>query len=313
MKKRNRKVVLVTILTLTVVVSAIHIHCAEPRIRITQRVGINNWESKEGDIRWAIGDINRIGPGGYAPITWCIENIDPDLSLKGYFVTFIIDPEITMGGDWDMVKEEANSSTGYRWTFGDNLTYGVRNTYILQAMGNLFKTVWNVFTVKDAEKIDHNVILVITEDEPTGPDFFEKLWRENLYGVSLKIPDLEPTTRAGRHRWCIEEGIKLSWYERLKRGEGITAKHVYPKAYVVIGNGAQIGEEHKIVALICSANPDSMWQWTSFNVISYEEVTFVVEKPKVSQWLGIGVFIAFAVFGWYSGLFKKLGKLVGVG
>lgn len=317
MKERKRKAIAVALLALTLLFSAARINSAEPRIRIVQNVDVSNQllsnqvRDENGKMTWAIGDVSRVGPGGYAPLTYCVENKDEQISLKGYYVTFILDPEKTMGYiDWVKVKEEANGPTGYRWSFSDNVKYCTSNTYILALMGNYAKTVYNAFTVKDAKKIDLNVVLGITEEEPNDPTFFGKFLEESIFGVTMEIPDLEPTTRSGKHSWCVEEGIYLSWYQRLKNLQGITSKHVYPKPYLVVGNDAVIGEKHKIVALVCSADPDSMWQWSSFNVISYEEVEFIIEKPQVSQTILIGFFIAFMALGWYSGLFKKIGRIL---
>lgn len=318
MKERNRKIVCVTLLSAIMISMIVSIQAAEPKIRVTQSVTVDKWtKDQKNEIAWSIGEISRIGPGGYAPITWCIQNEDEDFSLKGYYVTFVLDPELTMGGiDWETLKKEANSETGYRWTFGDNFKYAFANTYILALAGNYARDFYNIFTTKDAEKIDLNVVLAITDQEPENPDFFSKFLEENIFGVTAQIPDLEPVKRSGRHSWCVEEGIKRSWYDRTSyapQGQSslqkIKDETVYALPYIVVGRDAQIGDKHKIAALVCSADPDSMWQWTSFNVISYEDCEFVVEKPQVSQTLGIGVFIAFAIVAWYSGLFKKIGKI----
>jgi len=313
-KQRRRKAILIVCLVTILVGSVISIQGAEPKIRIVQSVDVSKQvHNEEGKLTWAIGDVARVGPGGYAQINYCVTNEDPDFALKGYYVTFILDPELTMGRiDWKKVKEEANGPTGYRWDFGDNIIYGFANTYLLALMGNYARTIYNAFTVKDAKRIDLSVVLAITDEEPEDPTFFSKFIEENIFGVTIQIPDLEPTNRTGRHKWCVEEGFELKWYERLdlSRFPIIVIneeQHSYALPYIVVGNDARIGEEHKIIALVCSADPDSMWQWTSFNVISYEETEFVIEKPQVSQTLAIGLFIAFAVIAWYTKLWKKIG------
>lgn len=270
------------------------------QIQITQQIQVSrSVYDEDNNVNFNVSKLPRVGPGGYAEIEWSITNEDPDLSLKGYYVCFLIDPEIVMGSiNWEKVEEEANGPSGYRWTFGDNLRYAINNTYLMQKMGNGAKTVYNVFATKDAQKVDINVTLALTEQTPDNPSFFDKFVEEDIFGVTLRIPDLEPTTRIGRHSWSISEGIE---------DKGLLgSKKVYPKAYVVISKGAILGEEHKLVALVCQADPSSIFQWSSFNVISYEEITFKVEKPQVSQSLALVGFIAFGVISWYTKWWKKL-------
>ncbi len=270
------------------------------QIKVSHTVSVSRQTfDQDNKMNFNVSTVPRVGPGGYAEIGWSITNEDPDLALKGYYVCFIIDPEVVMGSiDWERVKEEANGEYGYRWTFGDNLRYAINNTYLMQKMGNGAKSVYNVFATKDSERVEMNVTLALTDQEPEDPSFFDKFFEENIWGITMKIPDLEPTSRQGRHSWSISDGIE-------DRGL-LGTKKVYPKAYVVISKGALIGEEHKIVALVCAADPNSMWVWSSFNVISYEEITFKVEKPQVQQSIAIVGFIAFAIIAWYSKLWKKI-------
>ena len=315
MKERKRKAALLLCLAALLLCMIASIESAVPKIRIKSKVSVDRFEGRnsKGEIVWDIGNVNRIGPGGYAPINYCITNEDPDFALHGFYVCFILDPEKTIGGDWDYVAEQANGPTGYRWDFGDNLKYAIANTYLLQLMGNFMREFYNVFHVKDKETVDLNVCLTVTDLDVQEPGLLKKLVEEDIFGVTMEIPDLEPTTRAGKHSWCVEEGIKLEWYERIKiagaarRGSFLADEHIYPMPYILVHKNARIGEEHKVVALVCSADANSIWQWTSFNVISYEEIEFIIEKPQVSQTLAIGVFIAFAVVTWYTKLWKKIG------
>ena len=315
MKKKYKKTIVMAVVLAILVISIMQVAFAEPRVRITQRVSVPaiTQMGEGGETYWTIGEVSRIGPGGYAPINWCIENEDEILSLKGYYVTFILDPTLTMGGmEWAKIKEESNGPTGYKWTFGDNVKYEFANSFFLALMGNYARDFYNIFSTKDAKRVDLHVSLAVTEEEPEEPSYFAKFIENDIFGVTLQIPDLEPTSRAGKHSWCIEEGVSLSWFQRTNRPSGhstLRPAHIYPQAYIVVGNDANLGEEHKLVALVCSADPNSIWQWTSFNVISYEEVTFVVEKPQVSQTLGIGIFIAFCLLGaaWYKGLLRRIG------
>ena len=180
------------------------------------------------------------------------------------------------------------------------------------------KDVYNLFSSKDVETLDLDIYLCISSLEPEkwySTDFLQKLSQENIFGGSIEIPDLEPLSRSGRHRWCIEEGIELAWYQRIRlagsvpRGSILLDKHIYPIPYIIVNKDARIGDTHKVAALICSANPDSMWQWTSFNVISYEEIEFIIEKPETAQTLALGAFIAFGLFAYVTKLWKKIPRL----
>lgn len=314
MNERKKKGIIGAILALILIVSVsiVQIATAEPRIRVTQRVKIDKWHvvNETGDTYWSIGEVSRVGPGGYAPIEWCITNEDEDFSLKGYYAIFIVDPEKTVPSmDWEMIKEESNSETGYRWDFGDIWAWTAQNSYLTTLMGNYARLLFNTFSSVDLETVDTDVCLAITDEEPEEPSFFSKFIDNKIFGITLCIPDLEPTTREGRHSWCVSEGFELKWYDRINPAniwEGIKTNDAKP--YLVIGRDARIGDEHKLVALVCSADPSSAWRWTSFNVISHEEITFVIEKPQVSQTLGIGVFIAFVLIGgWYTKIWKRLG------
>lgn len=307
-----RKIVFVALMATLFAAMTLSIESADSKIRVEQEVKVDRFKGRdnEGHVVWDIGNVSRIGPGGYAPIQWCIQMEDEQLGLKGYFVTFVIDPEKTIGGiDWEVLAEESNGPTGYRWTFVENLKYGIANKYLLALMGKLTGDIYNVFSKEDVETLDLDVYLCVLEEEPEEltqtADFFSKLAQESIFGCTLKIPDLEPLSRTGRHSWCIEEGIKLEWYERGLANLG--REHFYPVPYIIVNKDARIGDKHKIAALVCSANPDSIWQWTGFNVISYEETSFIIEKPQVSQTLAIGVFIAFGIIAWYTKLWKKIG------
>ncbi|KYK38491.1 MAG: hypothetical protein AYK18_07025 [Theionarchaea archaeon DG-70] len=318
MNERKKKGITGAIFALVLIVSIVQIATAEPRIKVTQTVKIDRWNivNEEGDVYWSIGEVSRVGPGGYAPIHWCVTNEDEDFAVKGYFIVFILDPELTLGGmDWETIKEEANGPTGYRWDFGDTLKYMVANSYILSLMGNYARVIYNGLTSNNVDTIDLDVCLAITDKEPEDPNFFSKFLDNKIFGITMRIPPLEPTSRSGRHSWCVEEGFDLKWYERINILPPFNPKDAHCDAlpYVVIGRDARIGDKHKLVALVCSADPNSAWQWTSFNVISYEEITFIIEKPKVNQTLTLAAFAAFILIGWWSGLFKKLGKFFRLG